>query len=188
MVIPYFRVVPPSGVRLELSMFCIDAASAKCYVASANKSPAQEHIMTKTTQDMGATAQAAQAAQTAFKSGFEKLQTTGATLAEHGKANLEAVMTATKINMKSLEEAGSIATAHMKSAGEKTGAAMKTLSGAKSLQEVVEVQADFTRNALDSYIADFNKITDVFLGAMKESSKPISERLSASFTAMQSTK
>jgi hypothetical protein len=141
--------------------------------------------MTKTTEEMGAATQSTQAA---FKTGFEKLQTAGTTMTEHSKANLEAIMAAAKINMKSLEEAGTIATAHVKTASEKTSSAMKSLSGAKSLQEAVEVQADFTRNALDNYIADFNKIADVFLGAMKASSKPISERMSASFTALQSAK
>jgi hypothetical protein len=131
---------------------------------------------------------AKEATKTAFKSGFEKLSTAGATMADHNKANLEAIMTATQINFKSLEEASSIASAHAKTASEKATAAMKTLASSKSIQEAVEVQADFTRGALDAYIADFNKIADVFLGAMKASSKPISERVSASFTAMQSVK
>jgi hypothetical protein len=50
------------------------------------------------------------------------------------------------------------------------------------------VQADFTRGALDAYIGEFNKITDVFLTAMKASAKPISERASASWAAVQSHK
>lgn len=131
---------------------------------------------------------ATEATKTAFKSGFEKFQIAGSSLAEHNKANLEALMTVSKINVKSLEDAGSIASAHVKTASEKASAAIKTLTASKSIQEAVEVQADFTRDALDSYIADFNKIADVFLGAMKASSKPISERVSASFTALQAVK
>jgi hypothetical protein len=138
--------------------------------------------MTKMTDDMTAAPKAA------FKSGFEKLQTSSASMAEHSKANLEAMMEAAKINMKSIEDAGSIATAHVKTASEKASAAMKTLASSKSIQEAVEVQADYTRGALDAYFADFNKIADVFLGAMKASSKPISDRFSASYTAMQSAK
>jgi hypothetical protein len=138
--------------------------------------------MTKTTEDMTAAPKAA------FKSGFEKLQTSSTAMAEHSKANLEAIMEATKINMKSLEDAGSIATAHVKTASEKASAAIKTLASSKSIQEAVEVHADYTRVALDAYFADFNKIADVFLGAMKASAKPISERVSASYTAMQSVK
>jgi hypothetical protein len=131
---------------------------------------------------------ATEATKTAFKSGFEKFQTAGTSLAEHNKANLEAMMTVSKINFKSLEDAGSIASSHVKTASEKASAAIKTLTASKSIQEAVEAQADFTRDALDSYIADFNKIADVFLGAMKASSKPISERVSASFTALQAVK
>jgi hypothetical protein len=168
--------------------FLIDAACAKCYIASANKLAAQEYIMSKTTADASPASEAAQATQAAFKTGFEKLQASGATMAEHSKANLEAIMAAGKISMKSFEDAGTIATAAVKTASEKAAAAVKTLSSSKSLQEAVEVQADYTRASLDSFQADFNKITDVFLGAMKASAKPISERVSASFTALQAAK
>jgi hypothetical protein len=138
--------------------------------------------MTKMTEDMTAAPKAA------FNTGFEKLQAASTTMTEHSKANLEAIMEATKINMKSLEDAGSIATAHVKNAGETAAAAMKTLASSKSIHEAVEMQADYTRGALDAYFADFNKIADVFLGAIKASAKPISDRMSASYTAMQSVK
>jgi phasin family protein len=147
--------------------------------------------MSKTTEDMTAAPQATAPmadVNDAFKSGFEKIKASSGVMAEHSKANLEAIMTASKINMKSLEEAGAIATAHARTVSEKTSTAIKTLASAKSLQEAVEVQVDFTRSALDNYIADFSKIADVFLGAMKDSAKPISERMSASYTALQSAK
>jgi hypothetical protein len=97
-------------------------------------------------------------------------------------------MESSKITMKSMEEAGSISSAYVKSAAEKATVAMKALSGSKSIHEAVEVQADYMRGALDAYTSEFNKIADLFLGAMKASSKPISERVTASFSALQSAK
>jgi hypothetical protein len=142
--------------------------------------------MTQTFDEMVANPMAA--ANEAFKSGFEKLKTSSGMMGEHTKANMEAMMESSKITLKSFEDAGAIAAGYMKSATESAGAAFKSLSGAKSIQEVVEVQADYTRSALDSYFAEFNKVADVFLGAMKAASKPISDRASASFAAMQSVK
>jgi hypothetical protein len=138
--------------------------------------------MTKTIDDVTAAPKAA------FNAGYEKLQATSAGLAEQSKANLEAIMESSKITMKSLEDAGSISSAYVKSAAEKATVAMKALSGSKSIHEAVEVQADYMRGALDAYTSEFNKIADLFLGAMKASSKPISERVTASLSAFQSAK
>jgi hypothetical protein len=144
--------------------------------------PLKEISMTKTIDEMAAAPSAA------IKSGFEKLQTAGASLAELNKANLEALTEAAKINLKSLEDAGSITSAYAKSATETAMTAMKALSTSKSIQEAVEVQTDYVRGALDSYFSEFNKVADVFLGAMKASSKPISERVTASMAVFQSAK
>jgi hypothetical protein len=142
--------------------------------------------MIKTVEDMTAAPMAA--ANDAMKSGFEKMKTTSSILSEHNKANMEAMAESSKITMKSFEDAGAISAAYMKTAAETATAAFKALSGSKSIHEAVEVQADYVRGALDSYFADFNKVADVFLGAMKASSKPISERASATMSAMQAAK
>lgn len=128
------------------------------------------------------------AASETVKAGFEKVSAAGQVATEHGKANVEALMESSKIALKSFEEAAAITTTYAKTAAENATAAFKELSSAKSIQEAVEVQASFTRGALDAYIADFNKVTDVFLTAMKASAKPISERASASYAAMQAVK
>lgn len=142
--------------------------------------------MTKTVEDM--TAAPIAAANEALKSGFEKMKATSSILVEHNKANMEAVAQSTKITLKSFEDAGAISAAYMKSATEKATIAVKAMSSSKSIHEAVELQADYVRGALDSYFAEFNKVADVFLGAMKASSKPISERASATMSALQAAK
>jgi hypothetical protein len=142
--------------------------------------------MNKTVEDI--TAAPISATSEALKGSFSKMQATGATMAEHNKANMEALMESSKITYKSLEDAAAITTAYTKDATQKAGAALKALTSAKSIQEAVEVQADYTRGALDSYFAEFKKVSDVFLGAMKAASKPISDRATASFSAMQAAK
>jgi hypothetical protein len=146
----------------------------------------QEVIMTKTVEDMAAAPMAA--ATEALKGNYAKMQAAGALMAEHNKANMEALMESSKITFKSFEDAAAITTAYTKDATQKAGVALKALTGSKSIQEAVEVHADYTRGALDRYFSEFNKVADVFLGAMKAASKPISDRASASFSAMQAAK
>lgn len=154
--------------------------------------------MTKTTEDKNEAPFAGQIAATlsdpigatneAFRSGFEKLKASSALLSGHYKANLEALTDAAKITYKSFEDVTAITAGHIKTSAQQVSSAAKTLSGAKSIQEVVEVQADYTRSALDTYVADFNKVANVLLDAAKAASKPISDRASANFSALQSVK
>lgn len=142
--------------------------------------------MTKTVEDTNAAPMAA--VNDAMKSGLDKMKASSGLMSEHNKANMEAIMESSKITFKSFEEATAISTGYVKSASQKASVAMKALTSAKSIQEAVEIQADYTRGALDSYFAEFNKVADVLLGAMKAASKPISERASASFSALQAAK
>lgn len=142
--------------------------------------------MTKTVEDM--TVAPLAASKEAFKSGFDKIKLASSAASEHNKANMEAMMESSKITFKSLQDAAAISTGYLKSSSEKAGIAMKSLSSAKSIQEAVEVHADYTRGALDAYFGAFNKVADVFLTAMKASAKPISDRASASWSSLQSAR
>lgn len=138
--------------------------------------------MSQSTDDMVTESKAA------LKSGYEKLQNAGTLMAEHNKANFEAMTEAAKITYKSIEEASAVSMAYAKTATETTMATMKALGTSKSIQEAVELHTDFTRTALDGYFAQLNKVADIYLNAMKASSKPISDRVSASMAAFQSAK
>jgi hypothetical protein len=124
----------------------------------------------------------------AFKAGYEKLQATFADLSGHNKATFEAFGESAKISAAGLKSASEISLAYSKAAAEAAAATAKTLGTAKSLHEVVEIQADYAKSAMASYFAEFTKVSDVLLGSMKDSVKPISERLSATMSAMQSAR
>ena len=142
--------------------------------------------MTKTTEEKPLASMAATTE--ALKGTYAKMQAAGTVMSDANKANMEAIMESSKITFASFKAASAIATAYTKDATTKATVAFKALTGSKSIQEAVEVQADYTRGALDSYFVEFNKVADVFLGAMKAASKPISDRASASFSAMQAAK
>ncbi len=67
-------------------------------------------------------------------------------------------------------------------------AATKTLSGAKSLQEAVEMQTAYAKSFLDSYLAELNRWSDTVSGSVKDSMRPINERVSAVVETFQSAR
>ena len=70
-------------------------------------------------------------------------------------------------------------TAYSKKAAEDHMTATKTLTGAKSLQEAVELQTTYAKSFLDSYLAELNRWSDTVSGSVRESMRPINERVSA---------
>jgi phasin family protein len=69
--------------------------------------------------------------------------------------------------------------AYSKKAMEDQVAAAKSLTGAKSVQEVVELQTAFAKSALEAYIAEVTKASETVSAAVKESFQPLNERVTA---------
>lgn len=115
----------------------------------------------------------------AFKEGVEKSLATFADLNSHSKRNLEAVMASVTAATKGAETLGAQVTAYSKKAAEDHIKATKTLTSAKSLQEAVEFQTSYAKSFLEAYLAEMNKWSDTVSGSVKESLRPINERVSA---------
>ena len=115
----------------------------------------------------------------AFKESVEKSLAAFADYNSHSKRNLEAVVASMTAATKGAESLGAQVTAYAKKAAEDQIAAAKTLSGAKSLQEAVELQTTYAKSFLDAYLAEMNRWSDTVSGSVKESLRPINERVSA---------
>jgi len=115
----------------------------------------------------------------AFKESVEKSLAAFADINSHSKRNLEAVVASVTAATKGAESLGAQVTAYSKKAAEDHIAATKTLTGAKSLQEAVEFQTAYAKSFLDGYLAEMNRWSDIVSGSMKESLRPINERVSA---------
>ena len=115
----------------------------------------------------------------AFKESVEKSLAAFADINAHSKRNLEAVVASVTAATKGAEALGAQVTAYSKKAAEDHIAATKTLTSAKSLQEAVEFQTAYAKSFLDSYLAEMNRWSDIVSGSVKESLRPINERVSA---------
>ncbi len=122
----------------------------------------------------------------AFKDGVEKSMTALNELNAQSKRNLEAVVESVTAATKGAETLSAQAMAYTKKAVEGQVEQAKALSGARSMQEVVELQTTFAKSAMEAYIAEMNKAAELLSSAVKESFRPLSERASAMAEAIQS--
>ena len=114
--------------------------------------------------------------------GVEKFTAFVADASKNSQANLEAMTTSAQILAKGTQEAATAGAAYAKSAFEAATEATKALTSAKSLQEVVEIQADYTKSSIANWMSEVNKVTELLSATYKDAAKPVSESMTA-FTA-----
>jgi phasin family protein len=115
----------------------------------------------------------------AFKDSIEKSLSALGEVNANSKKNLEAVVASVTAATKGAEALGAQAMAYSKKAMEDQVAAAKSLTSAKSVQEVVELQTAFAKSALEAYIAEVTKASETVSAAVKESFQPLNERVTA---------
>jgi phasin family protein len=124
----------------------------------------------------------------AFKDGVEKSLSALAEANTHSKRNLEAVVASVTAATKGAEALGAEAFAYSKKAAEDQVAAAKSLAGAKSVQEAMELQTTWAKSALEAYIAQMSKASEIVSASIKDSMKPLNERVSAAVEKFQAAR
>ena len=124
----------------------------------------------------------------AFKDAVEKSLAGLNEVNAYSKKNLEAVIASVTAAAKGAEALGAETIAYSKAAMENQVAAAKSLSGAKSGQEVVELQTGFAKSALEAYIAQVSKASEIVSASMKDSLKPLNERVTATVERLQAAR
>ena len=67
-------------------------------------------------------------------------------------------------------------------------AAAQSLAQARSVQEALELQTNWAKSAAETYLAEVTRMTDVFTASVKDSFKPINERVTASVEKFQAAR
>jgi phasin family protein len=124
----------------------------------------------------------------AFKDQVEKSLASLNEMNTHSKKNLEAVVASVTAATKGAESLGALAMAYSKRAMEDQVAAAKALAGAKSVQEAVELQTSWAKTALELYMAEMGKMGETVAATVKDSMKPLNERVTATVEKIQSVK
>jgi phasin family protein len=124
----------------------------------------------------------------AFREGFEKSLSALNDANSLSKRNLEAVVESVTAATKGAETLGSQAIAYSKKSWEDGVAAAQSLGSAKSVQEVVELQSNWAKSAVETYLAEMNRMAETVSASMKDSLKPLNERVTAAVERLQSTR
>ena len=128
------------------------------------------------------------AGSTAFKEGVEKSLAALNEANSYSKKNLEAIVASATAAAKGVEALGAQALSFSKKSFEDQVAAGKALAGAKSVQEAVELQTAFAKSALEAYLAGVNAMSATVAASVKDSMKPLNERVTATVEKVQAAR
>ena len=124
----------------------------------------------------------------AFKDGLEKTTASLSELSAQSKQNLEALTASATAAQKGVEALSAQALSYGKSSWENGVAAAQTFAKARSVQELIELQTSFAKSAMETYLSEVTKMTETLTGSVKDSFKPINERVTASVEKFQAAR
>jgi phasin family protein len=130
--------------------------------------------------------EATEAGNQVFKDATEKSMATLDDLNAQSRKNLEAVVASITATAKCAEALGIQTMTFAKTSMEGNAAAAKALASARSIQDVVELQTDFARSLVGSYASQMIQVSEIVCAAVKDGTKPLSERATTMMEAAQS--
>jgi phasin family protein len=124
----------------------------------------------------------------AFTETVQKSMSAMNDVSAHSKDNLEAVTASVAAATKGAETLGAQAMAYSKKTMEDNIAAAKALSGAKSLQEAMELQTSFAKSSMESFVAEMTKMSETAAASFKATFSPLNARVSATVEKIQAVR
>lgn len=124
----------------------------------------------------------------AFREGVERSLSGLNDLNAHSKRNLEAVVESVTAATRGAEALGAQALSWSKSSWDQNVQAAQALTSAKSVQEAVELQTQWAKSAMETYMAELNRWNDTVSASVKDTFKPLNERMTATVERFQSAR
>lgn len=124
----------------------------------------------------------------AMKQSFERAVEGYDQLAAFNKATVEAFVQTANATAKGIEAINSEALAFSRQTIEESVEAAKAAFGSKSIQELIELQSDFTKTTFDSYVGQMAKMGDMVTNITKEAVEPLSSRVAALVQMVQASR
>ncbi|MBX9575390.1 MAG: TIGR01841 family phasin [Caulobacteraceae bacterium] len=162
-----------------------DAAETITAAAKKNVETATAQVKASTQQAQAQAEKFQAAGAQAFREGVDKSVASMTELNAHGKKNLEAMVESATAAQKGVEALSQHALAYSKKTWEENVAAVQSMTQARSVQELIELQTTWAKSATEAYLSEVTKMTDVFTASVKDSFKPINERVTASVEKFQ---
>ena len=100
-------------------------------------------------------------------------------IADFNKETVEAVMTASNLVAKGVEELGQEIAAYAQQAAEKNMETAQKLFAMKNVQDMLDLQAAWAKTAFDGFVAESTKLQDMSMQVTTKASAPISKQVNA---------
>lgn len=97
--------------------------------------------------------------------------------AAFGKANIEAFVQANSILAKGVEEFSKEIVSLTQASMESAAAAAKAVLAAKTLKDMVELQADFSKTSFDKFVANSSKLSELGVKVASDAIAPVTARV-----------
>ncbi|MFO0437872.1 MAG: phasin family protein, partial [Phenylobacterium sp.] len=107
-------------------------------------------------------------------------------LTAHSRKNLEAVIASVTATAKGAETLGSEAVSFSKAAIERQTAAVQSLSGVRSVQDLIEIQSDLAKTHMEACVTQMSKTTELMTALFRDAYQPFSARMTAAVESLQS--
>jgi hypothetical protein len=108
---------------------------------------------------------------------FEEFQKTGEQFQKVGKDSFEAAVRSLSEVNKGLQAITAEVTDYSKKAVEDSMRAFEQLMGAKTVEQAIEIQSKYTKQAYDAYMAEMSKLGEMYVGLAKNAYKPVESAL-----------
>ncbi len=148
----------------------------------------QETVKSAFDQSSFAAQQAFDATNQAFKDSIDKSLGSLNDANALGKRNLEAVVASVSAATKGAETLGAQVMAFSKKSFEDNVAQTKALAGARSVQDIVELQTAFAKTAMEGLFGELNRASEVVSSTVKDSLRPLNERATAMVEQLQAAR
>jgi len=109
----------------------------------------------------------------------KKTQKVAGELADLARANVEAVVEASRVAAEGAKAIGQDVVAKQRDSYEQAADAIRSLAEAKSPTEYLQLQGDFARASFDRAVAESSKLTESLVKLAGEAFQPLSNRASA---------
>jgi len=149
--------------------------------AETMKSAAQKTVQAQSEKVQAAGTQA-------FREGLDKTTASMNEIGAQSKQNLDAMTASAAAAQKGAEALSQQALDYSKASWEQGVAAAQSMAQARSIQELVELQTNFAKSAMEAYVSHVSKATETLTASVKDSFKPVNERMTASVEKIQAVR
>lgn len=162
--------------------------TAKAHAKAPAKAPAKTTARTVEQTAADAAEQIGAETRKTVEQGTETVRQGLETAAAFNQGNIEAVVVSSQIAAKAMENVTSEIAAYSKKSYEDSMAAAKELSSCRSVAELLEKQAEFSRSSLESFVAEASKLNDMYATAAKETLEPLGKRFTVAVDMAKDTR